>query len=214
MLNNLTRKAVVRRWDARPSSERMRVSYLDRTGASSLMVNIRLTRFVRRHCRVAVVWASIPLAVLNGRTVVGCGCTGHFESACHCECCSEMQDGCKQQHGKFACPCCSSHSSSSSDCCCCNRSEATHHFITTSSDSQAATGQVRQSQRCTSMVLHEVIPVAVSPSVNAGELHAPNVVLADFSLPFSFGQSVAQAVDFDTGPPPNDLVVTLHRLVI
>jgi hypothetical protein len=83
------------------------------------------------------------------------------------------------------------------------------------SDSYHARGEAVQSHRCKSIALHEVIPGTVAASVDVGDLHAMTSVLADFSLPLTVSQSpVARFVDFDTGPPPNDLVITLHRLVI
>jgi hypothetical protein len=51
--------------------------------------------------------------------------------------------------------------------------------------------------------------------VDAGDLHESIFALADLGLPLVFSQShVGQVVDFDTGPPPSDLVVILHRFVI
>jgi hypothetical protein len=83
------------------------------------------------------------------------------------------------------------------------------------SDSRPASAQAVQGHRCKSIVLHEVIPGTVAPSLDMGDLHATIFVSAALSLPLSFSRSqVGQAIDFDTGPPPNDLVVTLHRLVI
>lgn len=178
------------------------------------MVNIRLTRFLRRHCRAAAIWAAIPLAVFNGRTLVGCGCFGHFESACHCGCCSATgNEGIQSE--KCDRPCCASHGFSDSDCCCCNRSQSSHHCTATNCDSRPSSGQALQVHHCKSIVLHDVVPVIVAPSSNAGDLHEANFGLADFGMPRSNTQfHIVQVIDFDTGPPPNDLVVTLHRLVI
>jgi hypothetical protein len=178
------------------------------------MLGIRLNRVVRRHFRAAVIWAALPLAVFNGRTVIGCGCFGHFEAVCHCGCCSEMQDGCKQ-HGKSASSCCTGRGFSHSNCPCCNHSEATNPCNTADSDSRSDSPQQLQGHHCKSIVSHEVTPVTVAPSVDAGDLHESIFVLANVGLPLTFSQlHVGRVVDFDTGPPPKDLVVTLHRLVI
>jgi len=78
-----------------------------------------------------------------------------------------------------------------------------------------ADGHAWKGHHCTSIVMHVVMPATVMPTVDASDLHAAAFVLADFNLPLTINQSqVAHVVDFDTGPPPNDLVVTLHRLVI
>src|SRR6186997_2207582 len=50
----------------------------------ALMTGYRLTRRAKRRWRTAFVWATLPVVLLNGRTLVGCGCTGHFDSACRC----------------------------------------------------------------------------------------------------------------------------------
>jgi hypothetical protein len=172
------------------------------------MLGVRPTRFVRRHYRAAVVWAAIPLAVFNGRTVVGCGCFGHFEPVCHCGCCGG-------QHGKSRCSCCTRHGFSHGSCYCCNHSDAASRCDTADSSSHPGAGQSLQGHRCKSFVLHEVTPVTVAPYVAAGDLHESIFALADFGLPLVFSQSrVGKVVDFDTGPPPDDLVVILHRLVI
>lgn len=126
-----------------------------------------------------------------------------------------MQDGSKQQHGKTACPCCAKHYFNHSKCACCNGSRATHCCEAADSDSGAAGLQVVRGHRCKSIALYEVIPATVASSADVGDLHAPIFVLADHSLPKSFSHTqVVRVVEVDTGPPPNDLVVALHRLVI
>ncbi len=178
------------------------------------MFNIRPTRFVRRHYRAALIWAAMPLAVFNGRTVVGCGCFGHFESECHCGCCSEMQDGGKH-HGKPTCACCAGHGFGHSSCPCCNHSGLAHQCSSDNSDSQSACGRAIGEHHCKSMVRHEVTPVTVASITDAGVLHVSFFALAAFCPPRYVSEShVGRVVDFDTGPLPSDLVVTLHRLVI
>src|SRR5688572_10043666 len=143
------------------------------------MVGIRQTRFFRHHSRVAVVWVAIPLVVFNGRTLVGCGCTGHFESVCRCNCCPDTQEGGKQ-HGKSTYSCCTSHGFSHSHCACCNRSELTHHSNTADNDCCPAGPQELQGHHCNSIVLHDVIPGTVAPSTDTAGLHASILVSADF----------------------------------
>jgi len=176
-----------------------------------------LARFVRRHSRSALVWAAIPLVVFNGRTLVGCGCTGHFESVCHCNCCSNEDNAGNRRHAQSARPCCAGHAFKADQCSCCNHREATHRCTMAEQerDSSSTNGAALKGPCCISIVLHDVIPATVASSMDASELQPSIFVLADFNLPTSDSQShVVQVVDFDTGPPPNDLVVTLHRLVI
>jgi hypothetical protein len=62
--------------------------------------------------------------------------------------------------------------------------------------------------------LHVVVPATVAATSNLGDVLAQTHVAAEFELPLSTESFHAQFVDFDTGPPPNDLVVKLHRLII
>lgn len=178
------------------------------------MFGRRQARHISRCFRAGLVWAAIPLVVFNGRTVVGCGCTGHFESVCHCRCCSETEDGGKQ-HGQPACACCAGHGFARSSCPCCVPNKLAQRHNAAECDSRSTDGQALDAHHCKSIAVHEVIPVTVAPAVDASNLYETVFAPAAFSLPLSSGPShVGQLVDFDTGPPPNDLVVTLHRLVI
>jgi hypothetical protein len=175
------------------------------------MLGIRPTRFVHRHCRAALVWAAIPLAVFNGRTVVGCGCTGHFEAVCHCGCCSTMQGD--QHHGNSACACCAGHGFSHGSCPCCNQNRVAHQCCNSSSDSDC--GLALGGHHCKSFVKHETIPVTVVSVVDAGDFYSTFFTMAAVGQsPIVIQSHLGKVVDFDTGRPPNDLVVTFHRLVI
>lgn len=161
----------------------------------------RLIRRVRRHSRAIVVWAAMPLALFNGRTIVGCGCFGHFESVCNCGCCSG-------QLSKAGCSCCDGR-------CCCNQSASAGRGKATENISCHASCHSLQSHRCRSFILHEATPVTIAPHVDGVDLQESLFILAISLLPRASSQSHSgQVADFDTGPPPNDLVVTLHRLVI
>src|SRR4051794_217332 len=51
------------------------------------MIFNRLTRFLRKHRQAFLVWAMMPLAAMDAQTIMGCGCTGHFEPFCQCNSC-------------------------------------------------------------------------------------------------------------------------------
>src|SRR5215211_4290879 len=51
------------------------------------MAGIYLSQLTLARCRTLVVWALMPLSAVNGQTIIGCGCTGHFEATCHCASC-------------------------------------------------------------------------------------------------------------------------------
>jgi hypothetical protein len=177
------------------------------------MVGRRIVRYLRRHGRSAAIWFAIPLAVLNSHATIGCGCTGHFESVCHCECGVVAKQCCKQHHGKKFSSFRTARDSNASGCpSCCRQAtrgasaaQVAHH-----NESEALQGH-----RCKSIVMQEVIPVTLAPSVDANGVCSSMLVAADLILPTDVGHSeVVGAIDFDTGPPPKDWVVILHRLVI
>jgi hypothetical protein len=178
------------------------------------MFGIRPTRFVRRYCRTAVVWAAIPLAVFNGRTVVGCGCFGHFEAVCHCSCCPETQNSSSHQ-GESVCACCAGHGCRHSGHACCGHHGVTHASSAANAESHSVLGPSFGDHHCRTAVRHEVTPVTVASIADIGDLIASFVVSTVFNPSLETSQSnIVRVVDFDTGCPPDDLVVTLHRLVI
>lgn len=179
------------------------------------MSGFRPTRFVRPYYRAALIWAAMPLAAFNGHTIVGCGCTGHFEPVCHCYCCLDSQDNAKEHCGTAGCPCCSGHRAKHGHCPCCDQNRLARSNGTPDQRSRPDNGQGVQNHRCRPMVLYEVTPVTVVQSVDAGDLLGAVLALAIIDRPSPVNPAQAgEFVDFDTGPPPNDLVVSFHRLVI
>src|SRR4051794_3855529 len=57
------------------------------------MIFGRITRFLRRHRQAFLVWAVMPLALVDTQALVGCGCSGHFESTCQCGSCDSSTVG-------------------------------------------------------------------------------------------------------------------------
>lgn len=175
------------------------------------MSSIHLTRIVRRRFRSAIVWATIPLVVFNGRTIVGCGCFGHFESTCHCGCCSDD----KERHGKSNSTCCTGDSFHSAPCPRCKHDEANRCCNHADSKTRPADSLTWKGHHCTSIAFYLVAPATVLPTFDASDLDVAAFLPADSRLPLIVDQSqIAHVVDFDTGPPPGDLVISLHRLVI
>ncbi len=178
------------------------------------MFGAQSIRFVRRRMRVVAVWAALPLVVFNGQTVVGCGCTGHFEAVCRFGCCAKTENR-NEQHARADRSCCASQVATGSKCPCCDQGKFAQRSIhTPESTSSPASGQTLERHRCRSIAVRVVTPVTIAQSVDVDGLHSL-CTLVDLSVPVLCDHSpVGLAVDFDTGPPPNDLVVTLHRLVI
>jgi hypothetical protein len=73
---------------------------------------------------------------------------------------------------------------------------------------------VRGNGGCTPVV-HQAITTVLnsSPVLDVQQLPAFIVALAE--LPTSLGlANFGHRIEFDTGPPPDDIVITFHRLVI
>ena len=159
-----------------------------------------LTRFIRHYGRALVVCAMMPLAALNGRTMVGCGCTGHFEEACHCQT-AKASRSCCSGHGAEACTCCSRGKTgaapgSRTD----QRSDAVCHV---------------GARHCVGLAVHEVIPVTVEPIVSSDDWQIATLDCssADRTFLAAFA-ALEHVVQLDLKGPPDDLVVMLHRFII
>ena len=160
------------------------------------MTPFRLTRWVRRHSRLAVVWAMMPVVLLNGRTFTGCGCTGHFEAVCHCGC-AHACGGCCGQNGMRSC---------------CAGKAANNRLA--NSATSADTSEHAQPHRCTQIAEYVVVPATISPSVDSDDSRMTALAPVPIDLAI-VNQPIhrVQATLWDTGPP-NDIVVSFHRLVI
>ncbi len=160
------------------------------------------------------VWVAVPLVVLNGRTVIGCGCTGEFQPTCHCSCCSHLHGGRSQRTNDHRSCCAGQPKDHHAACCDQGRTAQQSGVDTTRSHTPA--GQTLDSHRCETIVLHEASPVTLVHSDDAGgNIYTAIHALADVHPLISIAPfAVGRAVEVNTGPPPNDLVVTLHRLVI
>jgi hypothetical protein len=166
-----------------------------------------LTRFFRHYGRALVVWAMMPLAALNGRTLVGCGCTGHFEEICQCQS-STPDKACCQKGGS----CCNGHRQKV--CSCCARDKTS-----TGADSQPdrTSTAIRHvgARHCVALAVHEVIPVTIVPIVSSDDSQIAtldfNSADATFLPAFSGSEHFVQ---WDLRCPPNDIVVMLHRFII
>lgn len=160
------------------------------------MFSILSNRDARSRWRAIVVCAMLPLTVLNGRTVVGCGCNGHFEAVCHCNCSGSTC--CNSKHGT-TCPCCKKHEKTGKD-----------ETKDTSGSDICVHGR-----HCKGIAQHEVIPATVPSSHAADEIGLAAFTLDLIDVPTTPElSSPQQQIIGHTSPPPLDRVVALHRLVI
>lgn len=161
------------------------------------MAGIRFNRHARQRWRTVAVFAMLPLAVLNSRTVVGCGCTGHFEAVCHCNCGS----GCDKCDGTGSCPCCKNHSGAPER---------------PNSDSKSTGGSTAfHGHHCKGAVHVEVVPATVVLVHSADQFSVPIAALNVIVFVAAMDEATLQVFALEhSSPPPHDIVLTLHRLVI
>lgn len=195
--------------------ERRSVSYIGEVGnalgrttfSQTLMSGHPLSRFFRDYGRALVVWAMMPLAGVNGRTMVGCGCTGHFEEICHCQSTTASKTCC-QPRGS----CCSGHGAKACTRCSAEKSDA-------ASDSRRdrAADAIRHigTRHCVRLAVHEVIPVTVVPIISGDVCQIATLDCSSADRTFLTALSASElVVQLDLKCPPNDLVVMLHRFII
>jgi hypothetical protein len=162
------------------------------------MVGIRLNRNAKNSLRSIAIWAMLPLAVLNGRTVIGCGCSGHFEAQCRCNrgdaggCCSSQES---------SCPCRAKHSKC---------------YTAAVDKAEAKTATRLHGCNCKGSATHVVIPATIAPIHDtADDVKLSASILAKID---SRSQANEQTVSISflehSTPAPRDLVVSLRRLVI
>ena len=165
------------------------------------MIYTTLRRCIRRRCHMAVALAIMPLAILNGLPIAeGCICAdGHYEAVCRAHI----------GHYDSGHPCCAKHS-----CCaehsCCARAH-TCHLATDKADQRQGVGD-----RCCTPLVHQALPVvAASPHFDSlAQLADCNACAVEPPSILSLEMHSGYRVEVDTGPPPNDLVVVLQRLII
>lgn len=174
------------------------------------MIGKWLSRSIRRRHRVMVAVAMVPLVVLNALPVsAGCRCAdGHIEPVCQAARCLAGKGDC-------GCPCCVQRGAVGSGCSCCmKRAERCSQELADHSPTDCKQG-VRGGNGCCTPLVHQAVPtVLTSPQIADGHqmpFLAPAVIDLPASLP---AIKLAHRIEFDTGPPPQDFVVTFHRLVI
>jgi hypothetical protein len=175
-----------------------------------------LNRSIRRHLHAAVIWAMAPLAAVSGQSVLGCmSANGQFDLNCRCWAVqpNASQPGSTDQAAAVTCHC---HCGccGTAHCCCKNKSHASNslasHTNRTSGEGIQTTGHCRP-------VAMFLAVAAVNGSHDAGVEHlALNALMsstADISVRANNtgGERIAELA---TGPPPDNLVVALHRWVI
>jgi hypothetical protein len=169
------------------------------------MAGIRLNRVARNRWRTIATWAMLPLALFNSRIVLGCGCSGRFQSVCHCEC----RDSHDVSHGDKCVKC---GGGNHSTCTSCGKIEKS---LPVANGNPSDSSTTLYGSRCKVAVVHEIIPATLVTVYTWDEL---SLSASDFdTIDFPVTTSQPRICDISiacNGPPPSDLVVTLRRLVI
>jgi hypothetical protein len=172
-----------------------------------------LIRAIRRRFQAAVIWAMVPMALISGRSVSGClSPTGHFEPGCHCQAMQAARVSGQEKANPTCqchCPCCRGGA-----CCCC-QGKANCCNLAAKTTSRTHGEGVQDGNSCRPFSIYVVTP-AVSTSAQTGDLHQlvqMSMVSVDLPL-FATPSTVAHVFELNTGPPPYNLVVALHRFLI
>ena len=161
------------------------------------MVGLRFNRSVVNRWRSIAVWVMVPLAALNGRTVIGCGCSGHFEAECRCNC-------------GDAGGCCSSQESS----CPCRAKQSKCHAAV--NKAEAGTTTYLHGCNCKGSAAHVVIPATIAPIHDTADDVKVSASISDtIDLSSQINEQTVGVTFLEhSTPAPRDLVVSLRRLVI
>jgi hypothetical protein len=167
-----------------------------------------LNRAVRRHHRVMVAIAMVPLVVLNALPVsAGCICAdGHREPVCHA-------GRCLARKGDCGCPCCARRAILGSTGCCKKTADRRPHPVDDQPPEEGRQGVLGNG--CCTPIVHQSVPTVITLTqiVDSDQMRA--LLWSRIDVPHSVAPaSNWYRIDFDTGPPPEDFVVTFRRLVI
>jgi hypothetical protein len=175
------------------------------------MTGIILSRTVRRRCQAAMIWAMMPVMLLNGKSLSGClSPTGHFEAGCHCQAMQLAKVSTDPQATTTCrCPCCKGKT-----CCCAGGSccKAKSHDTVASYALRPKGSAVQDGAHCRPYSIYVVASVVT----NSAHLdHSVLQAIVSINSPLSVvAAPVAHHFELNTGPPPDNLVVELHRFLI
>jgi hypothetical protein len=174
------------------------------------MFAIHPSRRALGRCRTILVWALVPISVVNGQTIVGCGCTGHYQAACQCAAC---EPAARADHSVSQ-ACDSKAGGPKAHACCCHKDSADSSNASSDSPSRSLASPARN-HPCARIILHTGGSIlAVSPQLGDLDSLSGVVPAALDTLRQAEPAGIRFVVLIDGGPPPRDIVVTLHRLVI
>ena len=166
------------------------------------MARKRFIRSTRHGWKAAVIWAMVPLAALNVRSVSAClSPSGRLDPNCQCWNHSAPKNTCH-------CSCCGSAN------CCCKHRVSTCHLVS-DRDGRSTPDGIKSQRNCTPVGAYLVIPATNTSDhlVDSQQLADAGWIATDFSVVPATSAS-GNLVALDTGPPPDNLQVVLHRWLV
>ncbi len=173
-----------------------------------------INRVIRRRFQAALIWVMMPVALINGRMVSGCmSPTGHFEPGCHCQAMQES-NACDQAKTNTTCQCHCACCHGGTCCCCCKAKTSCCKSVASNAVRVHGNG-FQSGDHCRPFSTYAVTPV-VKTAVQVADAHQlTDIAVVLFDLPLSvLPTTFTQVAELNTGPPPDNLVVALHRFLI
>ncbi len=190
------------------------------TVQSDFMAPNPMIRWLRSRIRALVAFALIPVALLSGQPVHGCICAdGHYEFFCRAghRASRHQEETDTASTIAESCSCChkADAGKTSHDCCkgatgCCDSAKRQ------SQDPQHPASPYLSGKGCCTPVVSDATERTLTASVQTNGDHQVVALFAIMpELPCSqMDANRCPHLLASTGPPPDDLVVTLQRLVI
>jgi hypothetical protein len=175
-----------------------------------------LIRSIRDHFQTVVIWAMVPLAAVSGQSISGClSADGKFDPNCQCwsgPATSASQSAESNQTAVVHpchCSCCGT-----ANCCCKQKSHAGNSQACHSNRSSGK--DVQTNGHCRPFAVFAAV-TAVNSAQQTSVEREPLNLLAPVNIDALVGINCSASeriVESGTGPPPDNLMVTLHRWVI
>lgn len=163
----------------------------------------------RNRLRAVAVWAMLPLAMINGRLQAGCICpNGQFSSQCRAASCPGNGAASETSAtGCCGCSCCTQSDNGSHECC----QKQSHK----SSHGNSVPREGRLSQRgCVPAFEVHTTPVVLTDSIQLDDVEFVAFATISPANDQPSNGLLNGRVHSDSDPPPGDIVIRLHRLVI
>lgn len=182
------------------------------------MFRIATIRRLSNRLKALAVWAMVPLAVLNGRTVGGCICAdGHYEASCNVAVCAggTLNAADSAAPASCGCSCCTHRADKQGGSDCCRKKSCCSHEP--QSPARSSGGESLSDKGCCQPVSQTHVTPTVVVKSNFDEARPLELLTTDAAASLqSLLEAAAHRFDDNraaTATAP-DLVIALHKLVI